>query len=286
MKTVAILGAGELGATLARRLAETGRFASVCLVDGDLDRAKGKALDLLQAGPIEGYDTRLLGAPRLKGLGAVDALVVADPADLPVSSPGLAPPASFVRDVVEATGAGLLVVATGHAAALVAEAVRLGLPRTKVVGSSPLATAAALRSRIAEELAVTPREVALTVLGLPPDEPIVPWASATVGGVPLAGLSPLALRRALEAVKGRAPGPVSLAAAACRVLKALCGSTPAVLPAFVTLEGEYGHRRIALAVPARLGHGRVESIVEVPLETVDRTAFDTLAARAFAAGTR
>ena len=88
----------------------------------------------------------------------------------------------------------------------------------------------------------------------------------------------------MEAVKGRVPGPVSLAAAASRVLVALFAGIPAVLPVFATLDGEYGHRRVALAVPARLGHGRVEGIVETALETVDRTAFDTLAARALAAG--
>ena len=286
MNTVAILGAGELGATLARRLAETGRFARVCLVDADLGRAKGKALDLLQSGPVEGYDTHLEGARSLKGLGAVDALVVADSTDLPVSIPGLAPPESFVREVVEATGAGLLVVATAHGAPLVAQAVRAGLPRVRAVGSSPLATAAALRWHIAEQLSVSARAVALTVLGLPPGHAIVPQGSATVGGVPVAGLSPLALRRAQEALKDRVPGAVSLAAAAARVLVALFGSTPSVLPVFVALEGEYGHRRVALAVPARLGHGRVEGIVEAPLETVDRTAFDTLAAQAFAPGAR
>ena len=284
MKTVAILGAGELGATLARRLAETGLFARICLVDADEGRAKGKALDLLQSGPVEGYDTRLEGARSLKGLGAVDALVVAEVADLPVSSPGLAPPESFVREMVETVGGGLLVVAAAHGAPLVAQAVRAGAPRGRVVGSSPLATAAALRSRIAAQLSVAPSAVDLTVLGLPPTDPIVPQGSATVGGVPLASVSPVALRRALEELKGRMPGPVSLAAAAARVLVALFVGGPTILPAFVTLDGEYGHRRVALAVPARLGHGRVEGILEAPLETVDRTAFDSLAARAYAAG--
>jgi malate dehydrogenase len=284
MKTVAILGAGELGATLARRLAESGRFARICLVDADEGRAKGKALDLLQSGPVEGYDTHLEGARSLKGLGAVDALVVAEAADLPVSSPGLAPPDSFVREVVETTGAGVLVVATAHGAALVAQAVRVGLPRIRVVGSSPLATAAALRSQLANQLSVAPSAVTLTVLGLPPGEPIVPQGSATVGGLPVLTVSPLALRRVLEAVKGRVPGPVSLAAAASRVLVALFTGTPTVLPVFATLDGEYGHRQVALSVPARLGHGRTLGIVETSLETVDRTAFDTLAARALAAG--
>jgi malate dehydrogenase len=284
MRTIAILGAGELGATLARRLAETSRFAVVYLVDADEGRAKGKALDLLQSGPLEGYDTRLEGTRSARGLGELDVVVVADSTELPVSSPGLAPPESYVREVVEATGRGLLVVATAHGAAFVAAAVRAGLRRTQVVGSSPLAVAAALRSHIAGQLSVAPREVALTVLGLPPDHAILPHASATVGGVPVAGLSPLALRRAMAALEGRVPGPVALAAAACRVLTALGGSVPAVLPVFATLDGEYGHRRVAVAVPARLGHGRVEGIVEIPLEAVDRTAFDTLAQRAFAAG--
>jgi malate/lactate dehydrogenase len=76
---------------------------------------------------------------------------------------------------------------------------------------------------------------------------------------------------------------VALATAAARVLAAVFGSVPTVLPVFAHLEGEYGHRRAALAVPARLGRGRLESIVEVPLDTVDRTAFDNLAERAFAA---
>lgn len=283
MRTVAILGAGELGATLARRLAETGRFAVVHLVDADEGRAKGKALDLLQSGPIEGYDTRVEGSRSATGLGAIDALVVTDSPDLPVSSPGLAPPDSFVREVVEAAGHGLLVVAAAQGAAFVAAAVRAGLPRGRVVGSSPLATAASLRSQIAGQLSVAPRAVALTVLGLPPDQPILPRGSATVGGIPLERLSPLAERRALEAIQGRVPGPVALAAAACRVLLALSRGTPAVLPVFVTLEGEYGHRGVALAVPARIGHGRALDIVEVSLEAADRTAFDTLADRARAA---
>ena len=283
METVAILGAGELGATLARRLAESGRCSRICLVDADLGRARGKALDLLQSGPVEGYDTCLVGVGSLKGLGAVDVLVVADLESQPVGSPGLAPPDSFVREIAEATGAGLLVVAAAHGAPLVAQAVRLGLPRRRVVGSSPLATAAALRAHIAGQLSVAPSAVALTVLGLPPGDAIVPLASATVGGIPAQVVSPLALRRALEAVKSRVPGPVSLAAAASRVLVALFAGTPAILPVFATLDGEYGHRRVALAVPARLGHGRVDGIVEASLEPVDRTAFDTLAARAFSA---
>jgi malate dehydrogenase len=86
-----------------------------------------------------------------------------------------------------------------------------------------------------------------------------------------------ALRRALEAVRRRAPGPVALATAADRVLEALLGSPGPVLPAWARLEGEFGHRGTALAVPVRLGSGRILEVVEIPLEPVERVAFDNAA---------
>jgi malate/lactate dehydrogenase len=72
---------------------------------------------------------------------------------------------------------------------------------------------------------------------------------------------------------------VALAAAAARVVGALQGSRASVLSVFALLQGEYGHRGVALAVPARLAAGRVESVVEAPLEPVDRVAFDDAAQR-------
>jgi malate dehydrogenase len=280
MISVAILGAGELGATLARRLAESGRCRSIVLVDKDEGRAKGKALDLLQSGPVEAYDTRLGGAAGLDGLGALDALVVADPSELPVASKDVPPPDSFVKTLVRATGPGLLLVASTEGAPLVGAAVRAGLPRTRVLGSSPLATAGALRACLGEDLQVAAREVELTVLGLPPDRPILPRGSATVGGLPVERHAPLAERRALEIVRGRRPGPVALAGAAARVLVAVMARASSVLPCFAVLEGEYGHRHAALAVPCRIGRGRLQEVVEVPLDAVDRIAFDNLAGQA------
>jgi len=111
---------------------------------------------------------------------------------------------------------------------------------------------------------------------------LAPQASACVGGVPVSSLRPSALRQAVAALAGRTPGPVALAAAALRTLRALAGSRPSVLPAVVWLDGEYGHRGVALAVPARLGAGRVEGILDVPLEPVERIALDNAAQRRLA----
>lgn len=276
MSTIAILGAGETGATLARRLAETERFAAIWLVDEDEGRALGKALDLVQSGPLEGYDTEVRGTDRLDKLPELAALVVAETPGLPRGSPGLGPPDSFVATLVRAVGRGFLLDASPRGAPLVATAVRAGLPRARVAGSSPVASAGALRARLAEDLTAAPRDVSLTVLGLPPDRWILPRGAAALGGVPLERLAPLAERRALRAVQGRDLGPVSLATAAARVLVAVFARMPAVLPVFAGLDGEFGHRRTALAVPARLARGRVE-VVEIPLDPKDRVALDALA---------
>jgi malate/lactate dehydrogenase len=129
---------------------------------------------------------------------------------------------------------------------------------------------------------VEPREVSATVLGVPPHGLLAPQASACVGGVPVSSLRPSGLRQAMAALGARTPGPVALAAAALRTLRALAGSRPSVLPAVVWLDGEYGHRGVALAVPARLGAGRVEGILDVPLEPVERIALDNTAQRRLA----
>jgi malate/lactate dehydrogenase len=107
----------------------------------------------------------------------------------------------------------------------------------------------------------------------------VPQVSATVAGVPVEKVSAPAFRRALASLDVRAGGPVALAAAALRVLRALGGSRATMLPVVARLDGEYGHRRVALAVPARLRSGRLEAIVEVALDPVDRVAFDNAADR-------
>jgi len=151
--------------------------------------------------------------------------------------------------------------------------------RQLVLGSAPVAYAGALARRLASEMQVEPRGVSALVLGLPPDQMVIPRESACVGGVPVDRLSPVALRRAAAGLASRAPGPVALAAAAARVLRALRGSRPSILSVLVSLQGEYGHRGVAVAVPARLASGGVDSVVEVPLEPVDRVAFDRAAQR-------
>ena len=281
MHSIAILGAGELAATLARRIAEQELARRVILVDADEPRARGKALDIAQSGPVEGFDVQVEAAASLAAAGAFDALVIADPPEL--ADPRVPPARARVlgESLVAVMGNRVLVVAAASASALIEAAVRKGMSRERVVGSAPVAYASALIRRLAMEMQVEPGAVSALVLGLPPDDMVIPRESASVGGVPVDRLSPVALRRAMAGLAGRVPGPVALAAAAARVLRALGGSRPSMLGVLVSLQGEYGHRGVAVAVPARLAAGRVESVVEVPLEPVDRVVFDRAAQQRF-----
>jgi malate dehydrogenase len=279
MDLVAILGAGELGATLARRVAEAQIARRVVLVDANEGMARGKALDLLQSGPVEGYDTAVEGRSALADADAPDVVIVADPPELIEVSPEGA--RLFAAGLVSRVGKGLLIVAGAHGPSIVEAAVDKGLPRGRVLGTAPLAWAGALRRRVAEELRVRAADIALTVLGLPPAHLVLPQRAATVGGIPVDAVSAVALRRSLETVRRRRLGPVALATAAAHVLTALAGRSRAQLPVFVRLEGEYGHRRVALATPVQMGAGRIESVVEVPLEPIDRVGMDNAAQRRF-----
>jgi malate dehydrogenase len=279
LRSIAILGAGDLAATLARRLAEQEQVRRVVIVDADEARARGKALDIAQSGPVEGFDVQVEAAASLSGAGAFDTLVVADPPEL--ADPALPPSraAALGESLAPLVGKRMLVVAAPSAPAVIEAAVRKGMSRERVVGSAPVAHASALRRRLASELQVEPRAVSALVLGLPPDVIVVPRDSASAGGVPVDRLSPVALRRAMAGLGGHAPGPVALAAAAARVLRALGGSRPSMVSVVVQLQGEYGHRGVALAVPARLSAHGVEAVVEAALDPVDRVAFDKAAQR-------
>lgn len=266
MKTVAIVGANELGATLARVLADREQARRVLLVDPEASRAQGKALDLMQSGPVEHSDTRLEAVAEL--VAGVDAVVLADPTELAGEDVTPLRRTEFLRALVPRLGSAPLVIAGPRPAPLVAAALERGVSVERVMGSAPVAWSAALRRLLAEELKVEPAAVGGVVAGHPPD--LVPLAVA-LGGTPLAGAGLSALGRALDRLRARAFGPVSLAAAAARVLRALDGSRESVLP-LVLGRG--------VAVPARLAAGRVLGPVDFELSPRERVLFENAAERA------
>jgi malate dehydrogenase len=279
LHTIAVLGAGEMGATCLQRLAAREQARRIVLVDVDESRARGKALDIAQSGPLHGFDVAVEGLAQLSAVGRLDAVVLADPAELEAAGPWAEPSDRMLSMIAAVPDHVPLVVAGPFPSPLVEAAAHRRGRRELVLGSVPLARVAAVRRQLALELEVGPREIGATVLGLPPHDLVVPASSVTVGGLPVESLSATALRRARAALSARLPGPAALAAAAVRALEALAGARPSVLPLVVRLDGEYGHRGAAVAVPVRVGGGRVQAVIEVPLEPVDRLALDAAVER-------
>ena len=269
MDTVVILGAGELGATLARRLAGAEQARRIVLVDADEGKARGKALDILESGPVDRFDARLEGAGDATRFGEPDVLVAADAPDLE----GRGGPDRLAQ-VVKALKPGLLVVASARPAAAVEAALEAGMSADRAAGSVPIAVASALQRRLAAILDVEPSAIALALLGLPPDVVVVPHASAVVGGVPIEGLRPNAVRQAVQEVAGRTPGPVALAAAAARLIAALAAPRVSVLPVIARADASSGMARATVALLRRVGGGRIRESIEVALEPYERVRLE------------
>ncbi len=275
MARVVVLGAGELGGALAHKLAARDRVGSVCLVDSARGVAAGKALDIRQSGPIERFGTRL-AAGTVDAVVGAGVVVVADPVR-PRGEAGRSDPGSALVERVAALAGDAPIVCAGAAGGeLIARAVReLSIARCRIMGSAPEALAAGLRALIALEADVSPGQVAVQVLGRPPEHPVVAWSTASVAGGRLEDrLSPSALARVRRRVERLwPPGPYVLASAAARVVEALAaGGSRRVFTCFV---GD-GSRRSASApcVPVTLGAGGVDGVLAPVLSPSERVRLD------------
>lgn len=277
MSTAAVIGAGSIGGAIAHKLAERDCFRTVRLIDPAGQIASGKALDIQQAASAQGFATRVQGsADLLDALGA-RVVVLADDAN-PDQGPLHGDRATLTLRTVAGHDAGATVVCAAPALQrLVEHATReLRLPPTRVIGSAPEALVGALRALVALELDADPSDIALTVLGVPPDGFVVPWSQASVRGAPLhLHLSP----RRLASLGARLnhlwpPGPYALASATARVCEAMVFGSRRVLSCLVVLPGDLGVRDRAIARPVRLVPGRPIREVSVGLTTHERVALD------------
>jgi len=282
MLTVVILGASEHGATLARRLAGRELASRIVLVDSDEGKARGKALDIRQSGPVDRFDADVEGAA---DAGAVDAPEVLVVADAPEMTEGLVAGETLAR-LVSKIKPRVIVVAAPRAAAALDAVVASGFPANRIAGSAPVAVASAIRRRLAAALDVEVSAITLALLGLPPDVIVVPHASASVGGAPIEQLRPSAVRQAVQELAGRTPGPIALAAAAMQVIAALISPRTTVLPVLARGDAAFGLGRATIALPRRIGGWRVGEAVEVALEPYERVALENAAEGRFHAAGR
>lgn len=271
MPLIAIIGAGPIGGALAHTLAGRSRVNRIRLIDSSGTVAQGKALDILQSGPVEGFSTLITGADSLHAASGADVVALADPASGDGEHSGEAALA-LVRRLID-SGVACPIVFTGatQREALTRTITELHLPPSRVVGSAPLALESALRALAGVAADVSPVEISLSIVGVPPRHAVVAWEEATLSGQPLTSVLGAHDIAALTARLPRLwpPGPYALGSAGARVIEALSIGSRRRFSCFV----DAGRARV-VAMPVELRAGGIWRVIEPALTRLERTALE------------
>jgi malate dehydrogenase len=275
MRASAIIGAGELGGALAHVLARRDLASTIRLIDETGQVAEGKALDIMQAAPIEGFATEVSGSTDLTTVAGAALVVLADRSG---GSEWQGEDGLLLLKRLSQLGAGSVVLCAGASQReLIERGVReLRFARERLFGSAPEALAAAVRAIVALETNGSPSDVALTVLGVPPSQVVVPWEEATIGGFAATRVLDEAARRRLAARVEPLwpPGPYALAWAAAKAADAVLGRSRRTMSGFIAPDDSNGRRARTAALPLRLGEAGVLSDKLPSLSVRDRVALD------------
>ncbi len=269
---ISIIGADELGATIARKLAETDAGCRIVLCDENEGMARGKALDIAQSAPLLGFAPRLEGTADLERT-AGSGLIIFSSWDAAARDEAAA--AKILGRLGQLSRNAVLISAPEKSEKLLALAITSGaFDERRALGSCPLALASSGAHMLAEELRVPSYEIKLMVLGALREKLIIPWSVASSGGVALERLVPAAvMRRISEAIKKHPPlGPYLLAAAAARLAREVMADGCALYPGLACSDGSYCPPGHIVALPIRLGRSGIIAIEKLRLDPVESTA--------------
>jgi malate dehydrogenase len=275
MQNVAIIGAGELGGATAHALARSNLVRAITLIDDTRRVAAGKALDIAQAAPVEGFATQLSGATDVSMAAGASIVILADRVTGGEwqGEDGLV----LLKRLSQTAANAVILCAAPSQRELIDRGVReLKFQRTRLFGSAPESLAAAARALVALAVNGSPRDIALSVLGVPPAHTVIPWADATVAGFALTRLVDEPSRRRLNArVTALWPtGPYALAAAAVTVVEAMAGRTRRIVSCFVGPDTIVGTNVRTAALPVRLGPHGIAEVVAPTLSATEQTGLD------------
>ncbi len=286
---ITVVGAGNVGATAAQRIAEKQLARHVVMVDVADGIPQGKGLDQYQSAPIEGFDSLVTGTnDYAETAGSEIVVITAGIARKPGMSRDdlLATNAGIVRQVseaIKATSPDAIIVMVSNPLDVMCYVAKkvTGFPRERVIGMAGVLDTARFRAFLAQALDVSVRDIQAMVLGGHGDT-MVPLVSYTsVSGIPVTQLLDRARLDAIvtrtrsggaEIVKHLKTGSAYYAplAAAVEMVKAIVHDEKRVLPCAAWLEGEYGMSGLFLGVPCKLGRRGLERIFEVELTASER----------------
>lgn len=280
---VTVVGAGNVGATAAQRIFDKG-YADVVLVDIVEGLPQGKALDMLESGPVVGSDASVVGTNDYADTAGSDVVVITSGIarrpgmsrdDLLLTNMNIV--TSVTQSVVEHSPDAILVIVTNPLDAMAQRAFQVsGFPKNRVVGMAGILDTARFRTFLAEELNVSVNSVEAYVLGGHGDTMVPVTASTTVGGQPITEV--LSEDRIDSIVKRTQDGGAEIvnllktgsayyapSAAIVQMVEAILFDRQEILPCTALLEGEYGIDGLYVGVPVRLGAGGVEDIIRFNL---------------------
>lgn len=286
---ITVVGAGFVGSTLVQRLAERD-YADVVMFDIVPNMPQGKALDMLQAGPVLGYDSLITGTNDYADTANSDIVVITSgfPRKPGMSRDDLLKKnqeivTQVVEQVVKQSPNSILVVVTNPLDAMAQVALHVsGFPRERVIGMAGVLDTARFRTFIAQELGASVRDVQAYVLGGHGDTMVPLSRMCTVAGVPIADLLPAERIEQIvqrtrdggaEIVKLLGSGSAYFApsAAVLQMIDSIVLDKKMILPCAIYLKGEYGIQDLYVGVPAKLGAKGLEQVIEVELTENERS---------------
>ena len=289
---ITVVGAGNVGATVAQYAVEK-ELGDVVLVDVIEGIPQGKALDLLEAGPVHGYDSLVTGSNGYDDTADSDVVVIT--AGL-ARKPGMTRDdllfknaeivGSVVEQIVARSTSAILVLVTNPLDAMVQLAwKKSAFPTRRVVGMAGVLDSARFRTFIARELNVSVENVTAFVLGGHGDTMVPLPRYSTVAGIPITELLPKA--KIDELVQRTANGGAEIvallktgsayyapAASAVEMVEAILKDKKKILPCAAYLDGQYGVKGLYVGVPVKLGREGVEQVIEITLTPEEQAAFD------------
>ena len=288
---ITVVGAGNVGATAAQRIAEKELARTVVMVDVAEGVPQGKGLDQWESAPIEGFDSRVIGTNGYEETAGSDIVVI---------TAGIARKPGMSRDDLLNTNAGIVKSVSEQIAKSSPNAIIIvvsnpldvmcyvakqvtGFPRERVIGMAGVLDTARYRSFIALELNVSVKDIQAMVLGGHGDTMVPLISYTTVSGIPV---TQLMKREKLDAIVDRArnggaeivkflkTGSAYYApsSGAVQMVEAIVLDQKRILPCSAWLEGEYGMKGLFLGVPVKLGRKGMEQILEIELTADEKSA--------------